>query len=77
MSKTRAAEANFSRALTKCDQDDVLEADFLANSVFLLRFVTCVEVTFAFCVAGAILCAGAFYKFVARAAFCDVAKVVL
>ena len=27
---------------------------FLANSVFLLRFVTCVEVAFAFCVAGAI-----------------------
>ena len=27
----------------------------LANSVFLLRFVTCVAVAFAFCVAGAIL----------------------
>ena len=43
-------------AHAKCDQDDVLEVNFLANSVlFLLRFVTCVEVAFAFCVAGAIL----------------------
>ena len=42
-------------ALTKCDQDDVLEVDILANSMLLLRFVTYVEVAFAFCVAGAIL----------------------
>ena len=42
-------------ALTKCDKDDVLEVDFLANSMLLLRFVTRVAVAFAFCVAGAIL----------------------
>ena len=36
-------------ALAKCDQDDVLEVDFLANNLFLLRFNAS-----AFRVAGAI-----------------------
>ena len=53
-----------SQNVTKCDQDDVLEADFIANSMLLLRFVTCVAIAFAFCV------------FVAGAAFGDVAKVL-
>ena len=44
-----------SQALTQCDQDDVLEVDFLANSVLMLPFVTCVEIAFAFRVAGTIL----------------------
>ena len=59
----------------------------LQNSVDLLRFVTCVEAAFVFCVAGAILqpfrpvvgaarCAAAFCNFVAGAAFCDVAKML-
>ena len=39
-------------ALTTCDQDDVLEVDFLAKRVLLLRFARCVEVAFAFFVAG-------------------------
>ena len=42
-------------ALTKCDQDDVLEVDFLANSVLSLRFATCFDVALAFCAASAIL----------------------
>lgn len=40
-------------ALTKCDQDDVL--DVLANSMFLLRLMACVAMAFLYCVAGAIL----------------------
>ena len=43
------------RRLQKCDPDEVLQVDFLANSRTLLRFWTCVEVAFAFCVARAVL----------------------
>ena len=48
-------------ALTKCDPDAVLEVAFLANSVFLLRFVTCVAIARRFPVASATLCAGTFH----------------
>ena len=46
--RSEVAKTHHWAALTKCDQDDVLEVDFLANSVILLRFVTCMEVAFAF-----------------------------
>ena len=73
-------------------QNDLLECDFLANSMVLWRLVTCVWMTFARCVAGAILWCQcycvvfswqaqhfvlhAFYHFVAGAPLCDVAKAV-
>ena len=42
--------------MAQCDQDDVLEVDFIANRMVLLRVVTLVAmIAFAFCVAGAIL----------------------
>jgi len=54
---TTAPRPQFARprhwaALSKCDQDDMLEVDFLTNSVLLLCFLACVEVAFEFCVAG-------------------------
>ena len=45
----------------------------LQISVDLLRFVTCVEAAFVFCVAGAILKP---FRLVVGAAFCDVAKML-
>ena len=39
--RNEVAKPHHWAALTKCDQDDVLEVDILANSVLLLRFVTC------------------------------------
>ncbi len=53
--RNEVAKPHHWAALTKCDQDDVLEVAFLANSARLLRFVTCTEVAVAFCVAGKIL----------------------
>ncbi len=49
------ARPHYWTAVTKCDKDDVLEVDLLANSTLLWRFVTCVEVAFALSVAGAVL----------------------
>ena len=42
-------------ARAKCDKNDLLEWDFRASTRFLWRFVTCVAMMFARCVAGAIL----------------------
>ena len=41
--RNEAAKPHHWAALAKCDQDDVLDVDFLAHSVFLLRFVACVD----------------------------------
>lgn len=46
--RNEVAKPQHRAALTKCDQDDVLEVASLANSVRLLRLVTCAEVAFAF-----------------------------
>ena len=77
--RSEVAKPHHWAALTKCDPDDVLEVNFLANSMLLLRFVTCVEVAFAFCVAGAILFGSVSMRrcvfLVAGAAFCDVRAV--
>ena len=39
--RNEVAKPHHGAALTECDQDDVLQVDFLANSVLLLGFVTC------------------------------------
>ena len=70
--RSEVAKPHHWAALTKCDPDDVLEVNFLANSMLLLRFVTCVEVAFAFCVAcrcntlEACQCDGVFFSWPAQ-----------